>query len=597
MSRRPLGALLALVGALGAFTYAWYADPGEFIGDDGGITLRYASRIASGAGYDYNDYERVNGASSPLWTLWLAGGLRAGLDPARVVELSAAVFWTLAGLLIGALGVRRRSLALGLFGAMLLWTTSSLHVACFTGLESGMTMTISGLALVGVAAGSTPLTALGLGLAVASKLDGSFLAIAFAVAVLLRERRFPWRVALLSLLVAAPMLVFLTVHFGSPIPNSALTKVSLHSTSTGFDPMWVLEQLWQRDPAAQLAIALLAVTCLVTRRASTLELTLLGWYALHVAVYSSIDLGDPYPWYTVAPAFASIAAVVLLVARLIERLSAARPLPWTTPLLVAAAAGLMALELPIMRARLAPPPADGGLSPKDADDLARLQAGAWIARHAGPNETLAAMFGLPALAYPGPFHDISELNSRSDPERLAGAAYYLARAGTRGADALPLPHVARFRTDSDGVHYDLYAKPTSAAVRAGARHFLVPLVPESCAEHGSAEVVAGNRVRFAPDTCLRQTMRLPALPEVRWRTDEHAPELPVALDVQFLEEPTDPRGLGTVEVHLVAVEPEDVIDLWDVTLRIGEPLRAEELPVPYRRWLLRTEYLEQRGYP
>ena len=77
--------------------------------DDAAISMRYAERIASGAGFTYNDHERVSGASNPLWTLLIASGVRMGfgaehttralttLSVVAAVTLAAAVVLEIAG--------------------------------------------------------------------------------------------------------------------------------------------------------------------------------------------------------------------------------------------------------------------------------------------------------------------------------------------------------------------------------------------------------------------------------------------------------------------------------------------------------------------
>src|SRR5262249_49462342 len=92
--------------------------------DDAYITFRYAERLATGAGLTYNDGERVFGSSTPLYTLWLAGG-RAALPavplPAFAVR-GNLLFYLLAAVALGALTfalTRRRDAAWAVAGAFL----------------------------------------------------------------------------------------------------------------------------------------------------------------------------------------------------------------------------------------------------------------------------------------------------------------------------------------------------------------------------------------------------------------------------------------------------------------------------------------------
>ena len=62
--------------------------------DDAFITFRYADHLAGGLGLTYNEGERVEGISSLLWTLLLAGSSALGVPP----ELSAPIVGCLFGL-------------------------------------------------------------------------------------------------------------------------------------------------------------------------------------------------------------------------------------------------------------------------------------------------------------------------------------------------------------------------------------------------------------------------------------------------------------------------------------------------------------------
>ncbi len=589
---RRARATLLVLGAVCAVTYTTLADPGEFLGDDGGITLRYAKRIASGDGFNYSPGERVNGASSPLWTLWLALGLRLGIEPARLVMLSASVFWTAAGLWMGAIGMRLRGLAVGVFGMVWFWTHPMTYLACYPGLESGLTMSLAGFALYSIARDSKPWIAVALGLMVANKLDGALLPISFAGAVLLTQRRFPLRIALGALAVAAPMLIYLTVHFGSPIPHSAITKAFQHSMPQGFDRSWMIAMLWRNDPISLVAAGLLALVCLFSRRATRLECTVLGWLTLHLLLYAAIDLGAPFPWYAVAPAYASSAATLLLVGRVVQALASRWSLVAFAPYALCVAA--LVAAWPSLAQRLEPIPTDGGISHKDTEDLARLQAGTWLAQHSAPGEMLLTMFGLPSFAYPGPVYDVSELNSRSDPTRLLSSSYVLVRSNMIPEGGLPhLIHAARFQVEPGAARYEIYAQPTSQAVKSAARHFQVPLAPEPCEAHPSAIAIDGHTLLLERGACLRATVDLPELPELLF---DAPPGVQPVLEVSFLEPPVG-RNFGRVLLHMSLTQQSEPIQLDNVRIRVGSPVRGAQLPVQYERWTRRMEALATAGFP
>ena len=68
VNRLITGALVALI-ALHVLHVLRY----NFVSDDAFISLRYAANLLAGHGLVFNPGERVEGFTSPLWTLLLAG--------------------------------------------------------------------------------------------------------------------------------------------------------------------------------------------------------------------------------------------------------------------------------------------------------------------------------------------------------------------------------------------------------------------------------------------------------------------------------------------------------------------------------------------
>jgi hypothetical protein len=93
--RRPLTLLALLVVVACGLYYAWKL---RWVADDAFISFRYARNLAQGQGLVFNLGARVEGYTNFLWTLILAGFLRAGFDAGQVsLVLSLAC---LAGCLI-----------------------------------------------------------------------------------------------------------------------------------------------------------------------------------------------------------------------------------------------------------------------------------------------------------------------------------------------------------------------------------------------------------------------------------------------------------------------------------------------------------------
>jgi len=91
----PFFSILLLAAAVLAGGCFWHERT-----DDSYITFRYGGNIARGAGWVYNEGERVPGSTSPLWTLISAASSSAGLDSVATAMLLGIAFTFLAAMLI-----------------------------------------------------------------------------------------------------------------------------------------------------------------------------------------------------------------------------------------------------------------------------------------------------------------------------------------------------------------------------------------------------------------------------------------------------------------------------------------------------------------
>src|ERR1044071_1486389 len=73
---------LGSVWVAGIALYVW-----PFAIDDAFIVARYATRIARGASFTFNDGPPTDGVTGPLWLLPLVVGARCGADPLWVAKL------------------------------------------------------------------------------------------------------------------------------------------------------------------------------------------------------------------------------------------------------------------------------------------------------------------------------------------------------------------------------------------------------------------------------------------------------------------------------------------------------------------------------
>lgn len=205
-----------------------------FIFEDAYITFRYADNLASGRGFTFNPGERVLGTTTPLYAMVLAVLGLVGIDiPSAGTALSVA---SLAGVaLAGAWILRRRAHPdLGvLFAVLVLWG------GFFTYYLSGMETAFYSLLLFGSALAAWHRrfvwTGILIGLAFLTRYDAVTFAAPLLFLAWLSDARAGWRAALRGPLKAAlvaaalavPWLVFASVYFGSPLPNTLAAKKDL----------------------------------------------------------------------------------------------------------------------------------------------------------------------------------------------------------------------------------------------------------------------------------------------------------------------------------------------------------------------------------
>jgi len=208
--------------------------------EDSYISLRYAENLAAGAGLVYNPGERVFGASTPLYVLFLAFlswfGLPA-LDVARFVAAAAdgvtVVLWLrwLAGVPGSAPARLWFGLLFGLSPALLIVTTS--------GMETSFALLCLTLAVHYEREGRPRRLGAALGLLTLLRPDGLLAAVLLLSPTAVRERRLPWRTLVVGLLVLAPWLLFAWIYYGTAVPHSIPAKLAAYNLHrTGWLPNW-----------------------------------------------------------------------------------------------------------------------------------------------------------------------------------------------------------------------------------------------------------------------------------------------------------------------------------------------------------------------
>lgn len=400
--------------------------------DDVGILARYAERLADGHGWTYNDGDRTNGSSAPLYTMLLTLSHILGIDvlvAARAIGVGAGA--ACAGL-VAHIGIRIEGVVAGVTGAALLLVWPFFQSQVTNGMESGLAVAL-GLAVVAALLADRD-TAAGvlLGLALFNKLDAGLLAVAVAVAVVVVRGRPPWRIALLSAVLPGAWILGSWVYFGSPLPNSFTQKASgaVANPTRTYDPTWVIGQIAWHGYALLIPVAAAALALVPRLRrerapAATATIVLVGWPLLHGLFFSLVDLGDTYHWYVVAmcPPICAAAGITIghVVGTLGHRARAGLALA------VAAVALVTAIALPVhrspLRSALATARHGRIVSDYDGLEMARFAAGERLGQIAAPGDVVSTCFGW--IAYHAPQTTIAESCPLNTREPVADPRWYV----------------------------------------------------------------------------------------------------------------------------------------------------------------------------
>jgi arabinofuranosyltransferase len=226
-----------------AMALAWSI---RFVQDDAYISFRYARNLADGHGLVFQQGDKVQGFTNPLWTVLLAIPHLLGRDPALFSEVvgiaclggTVAVTFTLA---MSLLGTTRRAVA-----AVAVLVGCVTFVAYGTGgletsLQTLLVTSVALLALTRAGRGESNLSTLLAisvlsGLAMLTRLDSAVLVVPWSVvawvAVDRRVRGRGWRIRaghVLAVLLPAAVLViawlgWASAYYGSPFPNTLKAK-------------------------------------------------------------------------------------------------------------------------------------------------------------------------------------------------------------------------------------------------------------------------------------------------------------------------------------------------------------------------------------
>jgi arabinofuranosyltransferase len=288
-----------------------------WICDDAFVTFRVADNVLNGFGPRWNVDERVQAYSNPLWLLlFLPAYAVVGSPYAAAIIL--AVLCTTAALLLLARGASSSQLAT--LGMAVCMTSKAFIDYSTSGLENPVSYAL--LAALAGCIGSYPASdgrphlllffiLLICGLLALNRLDGVILALPTLLWAASRVRSVSSAIAITSgLIPLIAWLVFGTVYYGFPFPNTAYAKL---------DNGWPSIDLFQqglrylfdsltRDPVTLSTVAFATWTAFL--KPSLLRVLFVAGVALHLVYVVKIGGDFMSGRFLTAPFFASLLALI-----------------------------------------------------------------------------------------------------------------------------------------------------------------------------------------------------------------------------------------------------------------------------------------------
>jgi hypothetical protein len=251
--------------------------------DDAYITFRYAQNLTDGQGLVFNVGERVQGFSSPLWTLLLGGFGAVGLPiPAMGFILSVLFGLATVALVVFVARAMGNELA-GWFAATILSLQLFWVALAVGGMETTLFSFLALLTAMQVARRRWTWVGPLVGVALWVRPDAVLLAVAaLAVTFGCAGRRMAIRQAIIGGAIRAPWLIFAQIHYGSMAPQSVVAKTISYAHFPWSEVLHHHLLFWSYQPLAWLwaLFAIVGAVVLVRRERAWLALPL--WMVSHL---------------------------------------------------------------------------------------------------------------------------------------------------------------------------------------------------------------------------------------------------------------------------------------------------------------------------
>jgi hypothetical protein len=271
--------------------------------DDVFITYTYSRNIAQGHGFVYNPGERVQGTTTPLYALLMAGVYLVTGDMLHAGNLLSAAFLLVT---IGlAADLTRLTLSIYARLALAITLAASPLVYVSFGMETLLYCALLMLAFSLWERDHHPAAMLATAALTWTRADGIVLGATFGLVALWEAVRastrrtltagslahaLPWRLSLVYLAAIAPWFLFAWVYFGTPLPQTFQAKQELFA-GTQFlqDGRFWWESFYGNNALTLLAVPLIVFGMWLALRQPRLR-PLTVWSALYLAGYVALNV-------------------------------------------------------------------------------------------------------------------------------------------------------------------------------------------------------------------------------------------------------------------------------------------------------------------
>jgi hypothetical protein len=295
---------LGLILLLAVF-FRLYFNPVDI--DDPIITYKYARNIASGNGFSYNPGERVLGTTTPLYAVILGFFNFLRIDIFLMSNLIGLISSLISIILIYLFFKENKMEQVGLFCAFILAILNDFVIYTMNGMETSFYIMLILLTFYLYSREKYYFASFFAGLCALTRPDGLLVGAVILSHFLISKRKLPIKIASVFVATLLPWIIFSLLRFGSPLPQSLISKRMQESVSS--IPFFIRLFGFFFDRTYLILAIFFIIGLFVAYRLKKFQ-PYFAWFVLYLAAYLIIGVAA-YAWYFIPliPVFVIISAL------------------------------------------------------------------------------------------------------------------------------------------------------------------------------------------------------------------------------------------------------------------------------------------------